>query len=61
MNWLRRLREWWRELIEACGEPWPDWDDEFPDSYPPIPDDFDCPDTQPTSPGLLDTLPGRLE
>jgi len=24
MNWLRRLREWWRELIEACSEPWPD-------------------------------------
>lgn len=36
------------------------WNDSFPDSSP-WPSDFDCPDTQPTSPGLLDTLPGRLE
>lgn len=61
MNWLRRLRDWWRELCDACGEPWPEWEDDYPDSTPPIPDGFDCPDTQPTSPGALDTLPGRLE
>ena len=36
------------------------WSDSFPHSEP-RPSDFDCPDTQPTSPGLLDTLPGRLE
>jgi len=24
MNWLRRLRDWWRELRDACGEPWPE-------------------------------------
>jgi len=58
---LRRLREWWRELIEAWREPLDVWDDDFPDSSPPIPDDFDCPDTRPTSPGALDTLPRRLE
>jgi len=34
---------------------------DFPDSAPPIQEGFDCPDTQPTSPGALDTLPGRLE
>jgi len=62
VNWLRRLRDWWRELIEACGEPWPDWNDEFPDSYPPIPDDFSPSTTQPIrDPGALDTLPGKLE
>ena len=30
------------------------WNDSFPDSSP-WPSDFGCPDTQPTSPGLLDT------
>ena len=61
MNWLRRLRDWWRELCVACGEPWPEWEDDYPDSTPPTLEGFDCPDTEPTSPGALDTLPGRLQ
>ncbi len=61
MNLLHRLRDWWCDLLEAWREPLDVWDSDFPDSSPPIPDDFDCPDTQPTSPGLLDTLPGELE
>ena len=35
-----------------------DWS--FPDSHPPVPDGMDCPDTQPTSPGALDSDLGRL-
>lgn len=61
MNRLRRLHQWWRELIEAWREPLDVWDDDFPDSDQPIPDGWECPDTQPTSPGPLDTLPGRLQ
>ncbi len=75
MNWVRRLRGWWLDFIDACHEPWPDidseWDSVFPqgdgqDSRPPpdfadrIPDGFHPCDTQPTQPGALDTLPGKL-
>jgi hypothetical protein len=52
---------WWQRAREFFGadpldvEP---WDDSFPHMRD---DELDCPDTQPTSPGALDTLPGRLE
>lgn len=59
MNYLRRLHNWWRELLNSCREPWPDWDDGYPDSEP-IPD-MECPDTQPTSPGALDSDHARLK
>jgi len=52
---------WWRDLIGAIEDP---FDIEFPgyeDSDPGMPAGLDCPDTQPTSPGALDTLPGNLE
>ncbi len=51
---IRWLIEWWR----AVEEP---FDIDFPDSAPPISDDFDCPDTQPTSPGALDSDLARLQ
>lgn len=35
-----------------------DWD--YPDSTPPLDSDFGCPDTEPTSPGALDSDLGRL-
>ena len=60
MNLLHRLRDWWCELIEAWQELMDVWDDDFPDSSPPIPDDFDCPTTKPGE-RLLSTLPRRLE
>jgi len=58
MTWTRRLFNRWKQWRRNVEEP---FDMDFPDSAPPIPDGFDCPDTQPTSPGALDTLPGRLE
>jgi len=58
MTCLRRLLKRWEQWRRDVEEP---FDMDFPDSAPPIPDGFDCPDTQPTSPGALDTLPGRLE
>jgi len=47
----------WRAAPE---DPLDVWSDDYPDSAPPVPDGFECPDTQPTSPGALDTLPGDL-
>jgi len=73
MNWLRRLRDWRRELCDACGEPWPDWEDDYPDSTPPgfvdsdqfrflpeIPKGMPSSDTKPTDPDALATLQGKL-
>lgn len=58
MSWLRRVlatwRQWWREVED------PLWDGNFPDSAPPALDGMDCPDTEPTSPGALDSDLGRL-
>jgi hypothetical protein len=51
---LRRLIHWKREVEEPF-----DW--AYPDSHPPTPEDLDCPDTQPTSPGALDSDLQRLE
>ena len=54
----------WQRLRQFFGADPLDVEDGWSDSFPhsePRPSDFDCPDTQPTSPGLLDTLPGRLE
>lgn len=57
MTWLRdlwrRMREWRHQIEEP-------FDFDFPDSAPPMPD-MDCPDTQPTSPGALDSDLARLE
>lgn len=36
-------------------------DDDFLASAPPIPEGMECPDTQPTTPGALDSDLGRLE
>lgn len=58
MTWWRRLLERWRQWRSDVADP---FDMDFPDSAPPTPSDLWCPDTQPTSPGALDTLPGRLE
>lgn len=59
MRWLRYLWECLLEWRREISEP---FDFDFPDSEPALPDDcLDCPDTQPTSPGALDTLPARLE
>lgn len=74
MNWLRRLRsgfaDWWR----AVEEPFDCWDSDYPDSTPPgfvdsdqfrfvpeIPRGMRAPDTEPTSPGALDSDLSRLE
>ena len=56
----RRLVEWWREVQEPFDYGFPD-PDEFGDFVDRTPEGLECPDTQPTSPGALDTLHGRLE
>lgn len=60
MGWLAslfgRVTRWRREV----AEPFDVWDADYPDSAPPVPPDLDCPDTQPTSPGALDSDLGRL-
>jgi len=48
-----RLREWFHHAEEP-------FDFDFPDSAPAVPE-MDCPDTQPTSPGALDSDLSRLE
>lgn len=64
MSWLRRLwagwQGWRREIEEPFDADFPG-DSDYYDSTPPIPAGFEPCDTQPTSPGLLDTLPGRLK
>ncbi len=51
---IRWLIEWWRKVKEPF-----DWD--FPYSQPSMRDDaLECPDTQPTSPGALDSDLGDL-
>lgn len=39
----------------------PDEAEEWSSSFPQAPEDMECPDTQPTSPGALDSDMGRLE
>jgi hypothetical protein len=52
----------WQRMREFFGADPLDVEAEWSDSFPQMGDDeLDCPDTQPTSPGALDTLPGRLE
>jgi hypothetical protein len=52
----------WQRLREFFGADPLDIEEAWDDSFPQMSDrELDCPDTQPTSPGLLDTLPGRLE
>jgi len=50
------LRNWRKEVSEPFDWAYPD----APDSHPPVDSDFECPDTQPTSPGALDSDLGRL-
>jgi len=57
MTWLRRL---WSRVTSWRREAEEPFDFDFPDSAPPIPD-MDCPDTQPTSPGALDSDLARLK
>lgn len=54
MTWFDRLVMWWWSMRNDDKEEWSN-------SYPAIPDDLECPDTQPTSPGALDSDIGRLE
>lgn len=56
---LWALAAWWRESRQRKEEP----DSGYPqvDFTDRTPEGLDCPDTEPTSPGALDTLPGRLE
>lgn len=51
-----------KELIDALRNPFDFADTDVPDSSPDFmdPDDFGAPDTQPTSPGALDSDRGRL-
>jgi hypothetical protein len=71
MTWFRLLWSRWRRWRADAEEP---FDFDFPDSTPPgfvdsdqfrflpeIPDGMPPPETQPTSPGALDTLPGNLK
>jgi hypothetical protein len=57
------IRRWLRDVLDAWRNPfdiWPDsepWDDSFPSMRD---DEMDCPDTQPTHPGALDSLTGEL-
>lgn len=53
ISWLKRLFSPAEEAVDS-GYPQHDFDDPIPDGFHPC-------DTQPTSPGLLDTLPGKLE
>lgn len=46
MSFFNRLVDWWWSVCN--GEEWSN-------SYPEIPADLECPDTQPTSPGALDS------
>lgn len=54
MNLFERLLSWWWDLRNGS------MGDEWSSSYPSMPDDLECPDTQPTSPGALDSDLGRL-
>lgn len=44
MTWWSRLVQWWRDVQEPLDV----FDSDFPA-------DMQCPDTQPTSPGALDS------
>lgn len=53
LAWVKATWAAWREPFDA----WPDDEDDFPNSdnwSDRTPLDSDCPDTQPTAPGLLD-------
>ena len=54
MKWFDALVDWWWDIRNPFEG---SWDSSFPE----IPDDLGCPDTEPTSPGALDTLPGELK
>ena len=51
--------EWIVDLLRAWRDPF-DIAEEWGPSFPATPDDMSCPDTQPTSPGALDSDLGRL-
>lgn len=54
----------WRQFRDACREPFDVYEDDLDSDYPDLsgpPAGLDCPDTQPTSPGALDSDLGRLQ
>ena len=53
MTWFDRLVMWWSMRNDDK--------EEWCNSFPSIPEGMECPDTQPTSPGALDSDLGRLE
>jgi len=53
VKWFDALVDWWWDIRNPFEE---SWDSSFPE----IPDDLGCPDTEPTSPGALDSDLGRL-
>ena len=63
MKWFDALVDWWWDIRNPFEE---SWDSSFPfeeswdSSFPEISDDLGCPDTEPTSPGALDSDLGRL-
>lgn len=57
MTWLDRLIDWWSDMRNESANVGEEWSN----SLPSIPEGMECPDTQPTSPGALDSDLGRLE
>ena len=53
-QWIVDMLRAWRDSFDIAEEDWSS-------SFPATPDDIGCPDTQPTSPGALDSDLGRLE
>jgi len=57
VKWLDRLIDWWSDMRNELANVGEEWSNSFPS----IPEGMECPDTQPTSPGALDSDLGRLE
>lgn len=57
MTWLDRLIVWWSDMRNESANVGEEWSNSFPS----IPEGMECPDTQPTSPGALDSDLARLE
>lgn len=57
MTWLDRLIDWWSDMRNESANVGEEWSNSFPS----IPEGMECPDTQPTSPGALDSDHARLE
>lgn len=57
MTWLDRLIDCWSDMRNELANVGEEWSNSFPS----IPEGMECPDTQPTSPGALDSDHARLE